>query len=91
MAQRTRNNRGRGSRSRHTCHRAPSPRVLVVAKEECFQRWAHEQLQSAGFEVFMADDGIRASMVAENDPPDLIVVDHVVPSPDVLCLLLIRP
>jgi CheY-like chemotaxis protein len=78
-AQHTRHDGAPRSRIRPIYHPALTPRVLVVAKDERFQRWARGQLRDSGFEILVADDGIDASLAVADDPPELIVVDHTPP------------
>lgn len=86
-ARRTRDNAAIRSRIQFTCHLAPAPRVLVVAKDERFRRWARTQLQDSGFEILVADDGFDAAQAVVDDPPELIVVDHTLPWFGVMCLI----
>lgn len=65
----------------------PPPRALIVAEHQCVQRWARRRLFHAGFEVFATDSAIDALRAAHDDPPDVIVVDHVVGWLDVRYLL----
>ena len=62
--------------------------ALVVAQDQRIQRWAGRRLQQAGFEVLLADDGMNALAAAHDDPPDLVVLDHVVAGVDVRYVLI---
>jgi CheY-like chemotaxis protein len=86
-AQHTRHDAAPFSHIRPIYHRALAPRVLVVAKDERFRRWARGRLRESGFEILVADDGFDASKAVDRDPPELIVVDHAVPWFGVICLL----
>ena len=86
-AQHTRDNGAPRSHMRPSYHPALAPHVLVVAQDEPFRGWARGQLRDSGFEILVADDGFEASLAVDNDPPDVIVVDHAVPWFDVICLL----
>lgn len=66
----------------------PFARVLVVGEDERFRQCASRRLQSGGFNVVATDDGIDALAAAHADPPDLVVVDHVVGWVDVRYLLI---
>lgn len=59
-------------------HQATLTRVLVIAQDEKFCKWADRRLRSDGFAVVTTDDGIDAIAMAQSDPPDLIVLGHVV-------------
>jgi CheY-like chemotaxis protein len=86
-AQHTRHDARPRFRAQPVCHRALAPRVLVVAEDESFRRWARGQLRESGFEIVLADDGFAAATSVERDPPDMIVVDHSLPWFGVICLL----
>lgn len=58
------------------------PRVLV-ADDEKNMRWVIRQaLESEGYEVLEASDGKEALKVAYDEEPDLVILDHKMPSPD---------
>jgi CheY-like chemotaxis protein len=64
-----------------------APRVLVVAKDARFRRWASAQLRKSGFEMLFADDGFDAAHAIADDPPALIVIDHNLSWYGVTCLI----
>jgi len=53
-------------------------RALIIAEDGRFRHVVSHRLQKAGFGVETTDDGIEALSAAHRDPPDLIVVDHIV-------------
>jgi len=61
--------------------RTPPPKkhILVFEDEPMAQRLLHATLEPAGFRVTTAESGAAALEVLENDPPDLVVCDIVVP------------
>lgn len=68
---------------------APSPvdelrdrRVLVVEDDPTVREVACDYLRSAGFIVDEAADGVEALRMAEQTPPDLIVLDRMIPGFD---------
>jgi DNA-binding response OmpR family regulator len=68
---------------------APSPvdelrdrRVLVVEDDPTVREVACDYLRSAGFIVDEAADGVEALRMAERTPPDLIVLDRMIPGFD---------
>jgi len=62
-------------------------RALVVAGDERVQRWAGGRLRQVGFEVCATGAGVDALRTAHRDPPDLIVLNHVVPGLDLRRML----
>jgi CheY-like chemotaxis protein len=58
-----------------------------VGENEQVRRFASRRLRRVGFTVCETDNGIDALVLAHGDPPDLIVVDHVVGWLDVRYLL----
>lgn len=88
MTWHTRDNAAAGSRSA-TVRLEPSPvRALVVGEDKRLQQWAGGQLRQAGFEVLTADDGMDALDTARRDPPDLVVLHHIVAGVDVRYVLI---
>ena len=61
--------------------RTPPPKkhILVFEDEPMAQRLLHATLEPAGFRVTTAESGVAALEVLENDPPDLVISDLVVP------------
>jgi CheY-like chemotaxis protein len=61
--------------------RTPPPKkhILVFEDEPMAQRLLHATLEPAGFRVTTAEDGAAALEIVENDKPDLVVCDIVVP------------
>jgi len=57
-------------------------RILVVDDEVAIVRMLKERLESAGFEVLTAYDGVQAVEVARQECPDLIVMDVTMPRMD---------
>jgi two-component system, NtrC family, response regulator AtoC len=56
---------------------------VLIADDEKNMRWVlGEALAAEGYEVVEAADGKSALAVAEEQPPDLMVLDHKMPSPD---------
>jgi DNA-binding NtrC family response regulator len=59
-----------------------SKRVLI-ADDEKNMRWVlAESLTAAGYEVVEASDGKAALDAVDKQPPDVMVLDHKMPSPD---------
>ena len=57
-----------------------APRVLVVDDEESIRIFSERALTGAGYEVSVASDGAEAlSIVAEQAPFDVFVIDLVMP------------
>jgi DNA-binding response OmpR family regulator len=54
-------------------------RVLLVDDEEDFASTLAERLRLRGFEVETAYDGEQALQAVENSPPDLMVLDVMMP------------
>ena len=57
-------------------------RILVADDEVAIVRMLKERLESAGFEVLTAYDGVQAVEVARQECPDLIVMDVTMPRMD---------
>jgi len=62
--------------------RAPRKHILVFEDEPASQRYLRMVLEPAGYRVTAVEAGMAALEVAENDPPDLVVCDLVVPGID---------
>ena len=68
--------------SNKEAERTVAKRVLI-ADDEKNMRWVlDETLSKAGYEVTQAADGKEALAAIEDDPPDLMVLDHKMPAPD---------
>jgi two-component system, OmpR family, response regulator ResD len=61
---------------------SPSPRVLVVDDDPTVLEVVSRYLDRAGFAVLCADDGHDALAKAERTPPDLVVLDLMLPGLD---------
>jgi CheY-like chemotaxis protein len=57
-------------------------RVLVIDDDPLFREIAGEILTQEGHEVTLADDGARAIELPDMPPPDLAVVDMLMPERD---------
>ncbi len=60
----------------------PEARLLVVEDEPNIRELLATSLRFAGFEVFVAADGASAVMIAEQEQPDLLVLDVMLPDMD---------
>ncbi len=60
----------------------PKPKVLLVDDDKDFCRTLSEILDSAGYEIGLAHDGIEAVTVAHGMQPDVIVLDIKMPAGD---------
>ncbi len=56
--------------------------VLVVDDQPSLVRLVRDNLESRGFRVTNASDGIRAMDIVENDKPDLVILDIMMPGMD---------
>ena len=67
-----------------------SARILIVEDEPDIQELLSYNLRQAGFEITTAEDGEAALRLAEQNPPDLVVLDLMLPGMDglELCRLL---
>ncbi|MHB0868750.1 MAG: response regulator transcription factor [Chloroflexota bacterium] len=63
------------------------PTVLVVDDEPRILRFVRAELESAGFRVLTAPEGFAALGILENEPPDLVVLDVIMPGMDGFQLL----
>ncbi len=54
-------------------------RILVVDDNEVLRTLLSQVLEHAGYDVITAESGSAALDVAAGDPPDLCLVDHVMP------------
>jgi CheY-like chemotaxis protein len=55
------------------------PRVLVVDDNELLRALLAQALEHAGYDAITAESGPAALEVAAADPPDLLLVDHLMP------------
>ncbi|HKV85491.1 MAG TPA: response regulator transcription factor [Ktedonobacterales bacterium] len=60
----------------------PRRRVLVVDDEASIREVLAQYLRLEGFHVLLAADGVEALRLAESRPPDLIVLDLMLPGMD---------
>ena len=58
------------------------PRVLVVDDESNLVSLVRSYLEAEGFTVLVAYDGVQAVAQARSDPPDLIILDLMLPGLD---------
>jgi len=59
-----------------------SPRILVVDDEPPIREILKFQLENAGFDVACAEDGAEGLQMAEEAPPDLVLLDLMIPQMD---------
>lgn len=57
-------------------------KILVVDDQKHIVRLVQITLEKAGYEVIPAYDGVEALELVEKDPPDLIVLDVMMPRMD---------
>jgi DNA-binding response OmpR family regulator len=57
----------------------PRPKILIVEDDEDLRRMFRTTLTLAGFEVTEAGDGLEALTHVDADPPDLVVLDLMLP------------
>ena len=60
----------------------PKRRILVVDDETDFVKMLQARLQVEGYEVLVAEDGIKGIQTARKDKPDLIILDIMMPGMD---------
>ncbi len=58
------------------------PRVLVADDEQTLRDLLALNLEAAGFEVVVADDGQQALELVRRFPPDVVVLDVMMPNLD---------
>ena len=71
---------GRESQDREV--RVGPKRILVVDDDIDVRRIAHQQLTTAGYSVFEARDGLEGLFLAQQERPDLIILDLIMPKQD---------
>jgi len=59
-----------------------SERILVVEDDRTIARFVELELAHAGYRVEKAADGTAALEILQNDPPDLVVLDLMLPGVD---------
>lgn len=57
-------------------------KILVVDDEPDVVRILSKSLVADGFEVITANDGLECIAKVENEPPDLILLDNIMPNMD---------
>jgi len=57
-------------------------KVLVVDDEEDFAKALKIRLKATGYDVILAHDSIQAIMMANQEKPDLIILDIMIPGED---------
>lgn len=55
------------------------PKILLVEDDELLVRLYSKKLIKEGFEVNVASDGSEGMVKAQNDPPDMILLDLMMP------------
>jgi two-component system response regulator MprA len=58
------------------------PRILVVDDDEAIRASLRRGLTFEGFDVVLAADGAEALRLLRDEPPDLMVLDVMMPGPD---------
>ncbi|WP_051479135.1 response regulator transcription factor [Arthrobacter sp. H5] len=61
---------------------APGPRILLVEDEPTIQHVVRDYLLKEGFVVDTAGDGFAALHLAQTHPPDLVILDRMLPGLD---------
>ena len=57
-------------------------RILIVDEEEDFVKMLRARLQIEGYEVLVAEDGIKGLQIARKERPDVIILDIMMPGMD---------
>jgi DNA-binding response OmpR family regulator len=60
----------------------PKKRILVVDDEMDFVKMLQARLRIEGYEVLVAEDGIKGIQIARQEKPDLIILDIMMPGLD---------
>lgn len=59
-----------------------APKILIVDDETRLRVLLHDYLVQEGFRVLLADDGVQALNLIQDEQPDLIVLDLMLPGLD---------
>jgi DNA-binding response OmpR family regulator len=60
----------------------PKKRILVIDDELDFVKMLQARLRIEGYEVLVAEDGIKGVQIARREKPDLIILDIMMPGMD---------
>jgi len=60
----------------------PHNRILIIDDEMDFVKMLQSRLQVEGYEILVAEDGIRGIQIARKEHPDLIIIDIMMPGMD---------
>lgn len=60
----------------------PKKRILIIDDELDFVKMLQVRLQVEGYEVLVAEDGIKGLQIARKEKPDLIILDIMMPGLD---------
>ena len=60
----------------------PAPTILIVDDELAIRDLLQATLESAGYHVYVATDGETALAVMQQNPPDLVLTDLMMPGID---------
>lgn len=71
-----------GSMLSATCCKAQMEKILIVDDEPDFQAVLAMFLESQGYRVESGNSGVEALSIFENDPPDLVISDVMMPEMD---------
>ena len=63
------------------------PKILLVEDDQLLVRLYSKKLTKEGFDVVVATDGSEGMVKAQNDPPDLILLDLMMPKTNGLEML----
>jgi DNA-binding response OmpR family regulator len=61
---------------------APKARILLVEDEVDIAEFVATELRFEGYEVRVEHDGMRGMIAARQDPPDLLILDRMLPGLD---------
>ncbi len=62
-------------------------KILIVDDDDFFLAMLEDMLRGQGYEITAVPDGVAAITTAESDPPDLILLDIIMPRMDGLEVL----
>ncbi len=65
----------------------PSKKVLIVEDESTLRKAIKKKLEKENFQVFEAGNGVQGLEVAQQEKPDLILLDIVMPIKDGIQML----